>query len=101
MEENEEEGLKIIEDGLKMEIIELKGQIEENQLVYGIPTKGMRQMQYDIAAYPLISPIQFSLRAERSRPFSPSAETDPPENAASDRRKAGEDPSRRYEGRVG
>ena len=46
MEENEEEGLKIIEDSLKLEIIELKSQIEENQLVYGIPSKGMRYFNY-------------------------------------------------------
>ncbi|CAH8574297.1 unnamed protein product [Heterobilharzia americana] len=37
----EEDVLKAQEDGLNADIIELKAQIEENELVHGIPSKGM------------------------------------------------------------
>ncbi|VDP98578.1 unnamed protein product [Trichobilharzia regenti] len=42
--DEEEDVLKAQEDGLRADIVELKAQIEENELVHGIPSKGMRQI---------------------------------------------------------
>lgn len=40
--DEDEDVLKSQEDGLKSDFQELKAHIEENELVHGIPSKGMR-----------------------------------------------------------
>ena len=40
--DDDEDFLKTQEDGLKSDFQELKAQIEENEIIYGIPSKGMR-----------------------------------------------------------
>ncbi len=40
--DDDEDVLKTQEDGLKADFQELKAQIEENELIHGIPSKGMR-----------------------------------------------------------
>lgn len=42
MDDPEGEGIRQLEDHLKMELLELRNEIEENDLVHGIPSKGMR-----------------------------------------------------------
>lgn len=42
MEDPDGEGIRQLEDHLKVELLELRNEIEENDLVHGIPSKGMR-----------------------------------------------------------
>lgn len=42
MEDPDGEGIRQLEDHLKLELLELRNEIEENDLVHGIPSKGMR-----------------------------------------------------------
>lgn len=40
--DDEEDFLRVQEEGLKTDFQDLKAQIEENEIIHGIPSKGMR-----------------------------------------------------------